>query len=304
AAAGSGSRAGPAAAAARGAAPGAPLRLLRTLVERKTGDMAESSPVAGLAGLLAGRKGLIVGVANKNSIAWGCARALASAGMELAFTYQGDVMRDRVVKTTQELGEVPLFDLDVTRDEQIEAVVEGVRGLWGGRLDFLLHSVAYAPSTAMSNPFLETTRGDFSTAMDISAYSLVALSRAFAPLMEGGGSVVTMSYYGSQKAVPGYNVMGVAKAALEACVRYLAVDLGPRGVRVNAVSAGAINTLAARGVAHFRDLMKITAERAALRRTVDSSEVGNAALFLASELSSGVTGEVLYVDAGFNITAG
>jgi enoyl-[acyl-carrier protein] reductase I len=266
--------------------------------------MAESSPVAGLAGLLAGRKGLIVGVANKNSIAWGCARALASAGMELAFTYQGDVMRDRVVKTTQELGEVPLFDLDVTRDEQIEAVVEGVRGLWGGRLDFLLHSVAYAPSTAMSNPFLETTRGDFSTAMDISAYSLVALSRAFAPLMEGGGSVVTMSYYGSQKAVPGYNVMGVAKAALEACVRYLAVDLGPRGVRVNAVSAGAINTLAARGVAHFRDLMKITAERAALRRTVDSSEVGNAALFLASELSSGVTGEVLYVDAGFNITAG
>jgi enoyl-[acyl-carrier protein] reductase I len=263
--------------------------------------MAESSPVAGL---LAGRKGLIVGVANKNSIAWACARSLAAAGMELAFTYQGEVMRDRVVKTVAEMGEVPLFDLDVTSDEQIEGLVQEISGLWGGRLDFLLHSVAYAPSEAMANPFLETRRGDFSTAMDISAYSLVALSRAFSPLMPEGGSIVTMSYYGSQKAVPGYNVMGVAKAALEASVRYLAVDLGPRGVRVNAVSAGAINTLAARGVAHFRDLMRITAERSPLKRTVEPSEVGNATLFLASDLSTGITGETLYVDAGFNITAG
>jgi enoyl-[acyl-carrier protein] reductase I len=263
--------------------------------------MSESSPCAGL---LDGRKGLIVGVANKNSIAWGCAKALAAAGMELAFTYQGELMRDRVVKTVSELGEPPLFDLDVTSDEQIAAVVEGVRGLWGGRLDFLLHSVAFAPATAMSNPFLETQRADFSTAMDISAYSLVALCRSFAPLMDGGGSIVTMSYYGSQKAVPGYNVMGVAKAALEACVRYLAVDLGPQGIRVNAISAGAINTLAARGVAHFRDLMRITAERAPLGRTVEPSEVGNAALFLASDLGSAVTGDVMYVDCGFNVTAG
>lgn len=262
--------------------------------------MAESSP---LAGLLAGKKGLIVGVANRNSIAWACARALRQAGMELAFTYQGEVMRDRVMKTTAEMGEVPLFDLDVTDDGQIDAVHGQVERLWGGRLDFLLHSVAYAPSTAMGAPFIETQRADFGTALDISAYSLVALTRRFAPLMEGG-SIVTMTYYGSQKAVPGYNVMGVAKAALEATVRYLAVDLGPRGVRVNAVSAGAVNTLAARGVAHFRDLMKITAERSPLKRTVDAEEVGRATLFLASDLSTGITGETMYVDAGFNITAG
>ena len=263
--------------------------------------MAETSP---LAGLLAGKKGLIVGVANKNSIAWACARSLASAGMELAFTYQGEVMRDRVMKTVSEMGEVPLFDLDVTSDEQIAALHDGIRALWGGKLDFLLHSVAYAPSAAMSNAFIETQRGDFGTAMDISAYSLVALTRQFMPMLEGGGSVVTMSYYGSQKAVPGYNVMGVAKAALEACVRYLAVDAGPHGVRVNAVSAGAVNTLAARGVAHFRDLMKITAERSPMKRTIEPDEVGRAALFLASELSTGITGETMYVDAGFNITAG
>jgi enoyl-[acyl-carrier protein] reductase I len=262
--------------------------------------MAESSP---LAGLLAGKKGLIVGVANRNSIAWACARALRSAGMELAFTYQGEVMRDRVMKTTAEMGEVPLFDLDVTSDEQIDSVHGEVERLWGGRLDFLLHSVAYAPSTAMGAPFIETQRADFGTALDISAYSLVALTRRFAPLMEGG-SIVTMTYYGSQKAVPGYNVMGVAKAALEATVRYLAVDLGPRGVRINAVSAGAVNTLAARGVAHFRDLMKITAERSPLKRTVDAEEVGRATLFLASDLATGITGETMYVDAGFNITAG
>ena len=262
--------------------------------------MAASSP---LAGLLAGKKGLIVGVANRNSIAWACARALRQAGMELAFTYQGEVMRDRVMKTTAEMGEVPLFDLDVTDDGQIDAVHGQVERLWGGRLDFLLHSVAYAPSTAMGAPFIETQRADFGTALDISAYSLVALTRRFAPLMEGG-SIVTMTYYGSQKAVPGYNVMGVAKAALEATVRYLAVDLGPRGVRVNAVSAGAVNTLAARGVAHFRDLMKITAERSPLKRTVDAEEVGRATLFLASDLSTGITGETMYVDAGFNITAG
>jgi len=263
--------------------------------------MAESSP---LAGLLAGKKGLIVGVANKNSIAWACAKALAGAGMQLAFTYQGEIMRDRVQKTVAEMGDVPLFDLDVTRDDQIQALYDGLHGPWGGKLDFLLHSVAYAPSTAMNAAFIETQRGDFSTAMDISAYSLVALTRQFLPMLEGGGSVVTMTYYGSQKAVPGYNVMGVAKAALEASVRYLAVDLGQHGVRVNAVSAGAVNTLAARGVAHFRDLMKITAERSPLKRTVDPREVGDAALFLASHLSGGITGETMYVDAGFNITAG
>ncbi|HEU0012555.1 MAG TPA: enoyl-ACP reductase [Longimicrobium sp.] len=262
--------------------------------------MSESST---LAGLLAGKKGLIVGVANQNSIAWGCARALHGAGMELAFTYQGDVMRDRVTKTVAELGDVPLFDLDVRSDEQIAALFAALTERWG-RLDFVLHSVAFAPKAAMANPFWQTQREDFLAAHEISAYSLVALARAAEPLMPEGGSIVTMSYYGSQKAVPGYNVMGVAKASLEASVRYLAAELGEKKIRVNAVSAGAINTLAARGVAHFRDLMKITAERSPLKRTVEPGEVGNATLFLASDLSSGITGETMYVDAGFNITAG
>jgi enoyl-[acyl-carrier protein] reductase I len=256
-----------------------------------------------LSGLLAGKKGLIVGVANQNSIAWACAEALAAAGMELAFTYQGETMRDRVTRTVADLGEVPLYDLDVRDDAQIDSVFAALQERFG-RLDFLLHSVAFAPKTAMSNAFVQTSREDFLTAHEISAYSLVGLSRAAAPLMSEGGSIVTMSYYGSQKAVPGYNVMGVAKAALEASVRYLAVDLGPQKIRVNAVSAGAINTLAARGVAHFRDLLRVTGERAALRRTVEADEVGNATLFLASDLSSGITGETLYVDAGFSITAG
>jgi len=263
--------------------------------------MAESSPMAGL---LAGKKGLIVGVANKNSIAWACAKALHAAGMELAFTYQGEIMRDRCARTVSELGDVPLFEMDVTNDGQIQALHDALHQRWGGKLDFLLHSVAYAPSTAMNNAFIQTQRADFSIAMDISAYSLVALTRQFMPMLAGGGSVVTMTYYGSQKAVPGYNVMGVAKAALEACTRYLAVDAGEHGVRINAVSAGAVNTLAARGVAHFRDLMKITAERSPLKRVIEPEEVANATLFLASDLSTGITGETMYVDAGFNITAG
>jgi enoyl-[acyl-carrier protein] reductase I len=262
--------------------------------------MSESSP---LSGLLAGKKGLIVGVANQNSIAWGAARSLAGAGMELAFTYQGEVMRDRVTRTVAELGDVPLFDLDVRDEAQTAAVFGALKERWG-QIDFLLHSVAFAPKAAMANPFIETQRDDFLAAHEISAYSLVALSRAAAALMAEGGSIVTMTYYGSQKAVPGYNVMGVAKAALEASVRYLAVDLGQRGIRINAISAGAVNTLAARGVAHFRDLMRITAERSPLKRTVEPDEVGNATLFLASQLSTGITGETMYVDAGFNITAG
>jgi enoyl-[acyl-carrier protein] reductase I len=255
------------------------------------------------AGLLQGKKGLVVGVANQNSIAWACARALQGAGMDLAFTYQGETMRDRVMKTTSELGEVLLYDMDVQRDDQIEGVFGALKERWG-QLDFLLHSVAFAPKTAMASPFIETARADFLVAQEVSAYSLVALSRAAAPIMPEGGSIVTMTYYGSQKAVPGYNVMGVAKASLEASVRYLAVDLGARGIRINAVSAGAVNTLAARGVSHFRDLLKITAERAPMKRAIEVDEVGNATLFLASPLSTGITGETMFVDAGFNITAG
>ena len=262
--------------------------------------MAENSASPNL---LQGKRGLIVGVANRNSIAWSCAEALAGAGMDLAFTYQGETMRDRVMKTTAELGDVPTFDLDVRNQEQIDQVFAALSERWG-RLDFLLHSVAYAPKDAMSNPFWQTTRDDFLIAHEISAYSLVALTRAAVPLMTEGGSVVTMTYYGAEKVVPNYNVMGVAKASLEASVRYLAAELGEKNIRVNAVSAGAINTLAARGVAHFRDLLKITAERAPLRRAVDPNEVGNTTVFLASPWSTGITGETMYVDAGFNITAG
>lgn len=254
-------------------------------------------------GLLEGKKGLIVGVANQNSIAWGCASALAQAGMECAFTYQGEIMRDRVEKTTAELGDVLRLDLDVRSDEAIERVFSTLKERWG-KLDFLLHSVAYAPKEAMAKPFLQTQRDDFSTALDVSTYSLVALSRASAELMEPGGSIVTMTYYGSEKAVPGYNVMGVAKSALESSVRYLAVDLGGQGIRINAISAGAINTLAARGVANFRDLMRITAERSPLGRTVEVEEVAKATVFLASDLGTGVTGETIFVDAGFHVTAG
>jgi enoyl-[acyl-carrier protein] reductase I len=259
--------------------------------------MTESAAVQGL---LQGKRGLIVGVANQNSIAWACAKSLAAAGMELAFTYQGDAMRDRVTRTVSTLGEVPLFDLDVRDDEQIQAVVEGIQQQWGS-LDFVLHSVAFAPRTAMTNPFLETSREDFLTAHEISAYSLVALARAFTPMMENGGSLVTLTYYGSEKVVPGYNVMGVAKAALEASVRYLAYELGERNVRVNAISAGAVNTLAARGVSNLRDLLKIAGDRSPLRRPIEVGEVGTTALFLASHLASAITGETLYVDAGYNI---
>lgn len=258
---------------------------------------------AALGGLLRETRGLIVGVANRNSIAWGVAEALAGAGMELAFTYQGETMRERVQKTVSTLGDVPLWDLDVQSDEQIAEVFDRVADHWG-RLDFLLHSVAYAPRDAMSNPFVETTREAFLKAHDVSAYSLVALSRAAVPLMSDGASIVAMTYYGSEKVVPNYNVMGVAKASLEASVRYLAADLGPQGIRVNAISAGAVNTLAARGVGNFRDLLKVTVERAPLQRAIEVSEVGSAALFLASPLGSGITGETLHVDAGFNITAG
>jgi enoyl-[acyl-carrier protein] reductase I len=254
-------------------------------------------------GLLQGKKGLIVGVANQNSIAWACAKACARAGMELAFTYQGETMRDRVARTVQEIGDVPLYDLDVRDDDQIASVFSAIKEQWGN-LDFVLHSVAYAPREALSNPFVQTTRDAFQQAHDVSAYSLIALAREAMPLMPDGGSIVTMTYYGSEKVVPNYNVMGVAKASLEASVRYLAADLGQYNIRVNAVSAGAVNTLAARGVAHFRDLMKVTGERAPLRRPIEVDEVGNATMFLASDLATGITGETMYVDAGFNITAG
>ncbi|HEY8416320.1 MAG TPA: enoyl-ACP reductase, partial [Thermaerobacter sp.] len=250
-------------------------------------------------GLLAGKSALVFGVANKNSIAWAIARALDRAGARLAIAYQNERLEERVRKLVPELSQEPmLLQCDVAFDDQIEAAFRTVAEHWD-RLDVLVHSLAYAPRPAMEGAFVDTTREDFRVALDISAYSLVALARAARPLMKEGGSILTMTYYGSEKAVPNYNVMGVAKAALEACVRYLAADLGPQGIRVNAISAGPINTLAARGVRNLTDFIKTHAERSALKRSITQEDVAHAAVYLASDMSANVTGEVLFVDAGY-----
>lgn len=254
--------------------------------------------------MLENKKGIIFGVANKRSIAWATAQALHEAGAQLAFTYQGERLKENVESLTNEaMPQSLLLSCDVTKQDEVDETFRRV-GEEFGRLDFLIHSIAFAPREALGGEYLNTSRDAFLTALEISAYSLPQLARAATPLMTEGGSIVSMSYYGAEKVVAGYNVMGVAKAALEASVRYLAVDLGASGVRINAVSAGAVNTLAARGVSHFRDLQKITAERSPLGRAIDVDEVGRATLFLASDLASGITGETMYVDAGFNITAG
>jgi enoyl-[acyl-carrier protein] reductase I len=251
--------------------------------------------------MLAGKNGIVFGVANKRSIAWACAQALAGAGASLAFTYQGERLRENVAELSATLGGEPLLaQCDVQKPEEIEATFRAV-GERFGRLDFLIHSLAYAPKEALENEFVQTTREAFTTALDISAYSLAALARAAQPLMTGGGSVVSMTYYGSEKVMPGYNVMGVAKAALEASTRYLASDLGRHNIRVNAISAGPINTLAARGVGNLSGMLRHHAEHSPLRRNVEAREVGGAALFLCSDLASAVTGEVVHVDCGYNI---
>ena len=251
--------------------------------------------------LLENRFGIIFGVANKRSIAWATAQACADAGARLAFTYQNERLKGNVEELTQGM-DAPLAQCDVTKPEEVEATFAAVKERFG-RLDFLVHSLAFAPREALAGEFVNTTREAFLTALDISAHSLTELARAAAPLMTEGGSIVSMTYYGAEKVVPNYNVMGVAKAALEAGTRYLAADLGPRNIRVNAISAGPIQTLAARGVGDLGTMLRHHAERAPLRRNVEAREVGNAALFLLSPLSSGVTGEVLHVDCGYNIMA-
>jgi enoyl-[acyl-carrier protein] reductase I len=254
--------------------------------------------------LLDGKAGIVFGVANKRSIAWAIAQSLASAGMRLAFTYQGERLKENVEELAATFPGSVLYPCDVTSDPEIGSVFAGVeRDL--GRLDTLVHSVAYAAKEDLEGAFVSTGRDGFRLAHEISAYSLVALTRAALPLLEksGQGSVIAMTYYGAEKVAAGYNVMGVAKAALEASVRYLAADLGPRGVRVNAISAGPVNTLAARGIKGFTGMLKHHAERAPLRRNVDLREVGDTALFLASPMASGITGEVIFVDCGYNIMA-
>lgn len=254
-----------------------------------------------MAGILAGRKALIFGVANDRSIAWAVARELHAQGAELAFTYAGEVLEKRVRPLAEGIGSTLVLPCDVTRDGEIESVFEEVGRRWEG-LDILIHAIAYADKEDLSQPYIQTGRAGFHTALDISSYSLVALTRHAAKLMKGrAGSVVTLTYMGSEKVVPNYNVMGVAKAALEASVRYLAYDLGPEGIRVNAISAGPVKTLAAAGIAGFRDMLRYASERAPLKRNVDPAEIGRTAVYLASDLGSGVTGETVHVDAGYNV---
>ena len=251
--------------------------------------------------LLENKIGIILGVANKRSIAWATAQACTEAGARLAFTYQNERLRENVEGLTAGT-DAPLIQCDVTNPEEVETAFATVKERFG-RLDFLVHSLAFAPREALDGEFVATTREAFMTALDISAYSLTDLARAAAPLMTEGGSILSMTYYGAEKVVQNYNVMGVAKAALEASTRYLASDLGKQNIRVNALSAGPINTLAARGVGNLSTMLKHHAERAPLRRNVEPREVGNAALFLLSPLSSGITGEILHVDCGYNIMA-
>ncbi|HEY2091729.1 MAG TPA: enoyl-ACP reductase [Thermoanaerobaculia bacterium] len=252
--------------------------------------------------LLDGKTGIVFGVANKRSIAWAIAQALSREGMRLAFAYQGERLKANVAELASTIPNSPLYECDVTKDADIAAVFENAGNDLGG-LDALVHSVAFAPKEDLENEYVKTSRDGFKTAHDISAYSLVSMTKAALPLFEkrGGGSVVALSYLGAVKAVDGYNVMGVAKASLEASVRYLASNLGPKNVRVNAISAGPVNTLAARGISGFTTMLKHHADRAPLRRNVTLEEIGNAALFLLSPMSTGVTGEVLYVDCGYNI---
>jgi enoyl-[acyl-carrier protein] reductase I len=250
---------------------------------------------------LTGKHGLIVGVANKRSIAWAIAQAAAAAGARLALTYQGERLEEHVRELAASLTSPVLLPCDVTDDGQIARVFEEIDREFGG-LDFLVHGAAYAPPEELSSPFVQTSRGGFRTALDVSAYSLIALSRGAMPLMEprGGGSILTLTYLGSARVFKNYNVMGVAKAALESIVRYLAADLGPKNIRVNAISAGPIQTLAARGISGFSSILQVYRDRAPLRRTVEVSEVAEAALFLLSNAGRGVTAEILMVDAGYH----
>jgi enoyl-[acyl-carrier protein] reductase I len=251
-------------------------------------------------GMLEGKYAVVWGVANKRSIAWAISQALSREGARLALTYQGERVEGKVRELAQTIPGTSVIQADVTDDAQIAAVYERIRSDWG-RLDILVHSVAFAPADELQGRFLDTSREGFRIALDVSAYSLVAIARPAVPLMAAGGSIITMTYIASQRVFPSYNVMGIAKSALESCVRYLAADLGPSGIRVNAISAGPISTLSARGIHGFTGFAKAHEERAPLRRGTDAAEVGDAAAFLASDLSRAITGDVLFVDEGFHV---
>ncbi len=251
-------------------------------------------------GRLEGKHAVVFGVANKRSIAWAIAQRLAAAGAKLAVTYQNERLAQECKDLIAELPGAEAFQCDVSFDGEIDRLFAALKERYG-KLDALVHSIAFAPAEELKGAFVDTSREGFRIAHDVSVYSLIALARAAAPLMSDGGSMITLTYYGSEKVVPHYNVMGVAKAALECSVRYLAHDLGPKRVRVNAISAGPIKTLAARGISGLSDMLKSHAERAPLKRNVDVNEVAETAVFLASDGAAGITGEVIYVDCGYNI---
>lgn len=250
--------------------------------------------------LLENRKGLIVGLANTYSIAWAIAQEARAQGAELAFTYLNEAIEKRMRPLAESLQSPLILPCDVGSDEQIAALFEEIGRTWG-RLDFLVHAVAFAQKEDLEGRYVDTSREGFRIALETSAWSLVGLAKHAAPLMKEGGSIVTLSYYGAEKVVKNYNVMGVAKAALEASVRYLAADLGPEGIRVNAVSAGAIKTLSAKGIRGFSDMLGVYEQRAPLRRNVDPAQVGKTSVFLLSDSAAGITGETIYVDSGYHI---
>ncbi len=250
--------------------------------------------------LMAGKRGLVMGVANNRSIAWGIAKALADHGAEIALTYQGDALKKRVVPLAAELGSKIVLPCDVSDNASMDEVFATLEREWG-RLDFLVHAIAFSDKNELDGRYVDTSEKNFTQTMLISCYSLTALAKRAEPLMKGGGSILTLTYYGAEKVMPHYNVMGVAKAALEASVRYLAADLGRGAIRVNAISAGPIKTLAASGIADFRYILKWNEYNSALRRTVTIEEVGASALYLLSDLGRGVTGEIHHVDAGYHV---
>ena len=259
-----------------------------------------SNPSALPAGkLMAGKRGLILGVANERSIAWGIARMLAEHGAELAFTYQGEALEKRVRPLAASLGSELVMDCDVASEASIDGVFTELAKRWD-RLDFLVHAIGFADKEDLKGEYMKVNRANFLMAMDISCYSFTAVCQRAVPMMTEGGSLITLSYYGAERVVPHYNVMGVAKAALEASVRYLAVDLGGKGVRVNAISAGPIKTLAASGIGDFRYILKWNEINAPLKRNVTTLEVGHSALYLLSDMGTGVTGEVMHVDSGYH----
>jgi len=250
-------------------------------------------------GLMQGKRGVIMGVANNRSIAWGIAKACADAGAEIALTWQGDALKKRVEPLAAEIGAFLAGDCDVTDMASIDAVFEAVEKHWG-KIDFLVHAIAYSDKEELTGRYVDTTRENFLKSMDISVYSFTAVAQRADRIMNDGGSMVTLTYYGAEKVMPNYNVMGVAKAALEASVRYMAVDLGGRGIRVNAISAGPIKTLAASGIGDFRYILKWNEYNAPLKRNVSLEEVGRSGLYLLSDLSTGVTGEIHHCDSGYH----